>query len=327
MPARPLSGRTTVDAFLAWWLGIQRASEKSPNTIDKYEWAIRGWISPALGRLELRKVRAEHVEDLLLDMQRQGLAKNSMVRVRSTFSMALDQAVRRGLVERNVATLAIVPRGPKREGRSLTYEQVLRLFAASKGDRLETLVIMGVLLGLRPGELAGLRWDSVDLRRRVLTVHEARLEEPGGMRLGGTKTRRSRRSLDMPALLVASLTEHRRRQAREKKAAGRRWKEHGLVFSSTVGTPIDRWRLRRRVAELTEAAGLGLWTPRELRHTCVSLLSDAGVPIETIADVMGHANARVTGEIYRHPVHPTVDAARVTMDRVFGNTRRRGPTA
>jgi integrase len=118
---------------------------------------------------------------------------------------------------------------------------------------------------------------------------------------GDTKTQKSRRTLELPSYAAEALREHRTRQARERLTAGPAWKDHGLVFASQAGTPADASHVRRAFKAITRKAGLGEnWTPRELRHSFVSIMSDNSVPIETIADLAGHASTAVTEEVYRH---------------------------
>jgi len=99
---------------------------------------------------------------------------------------------------------------------------------------------------------------------------------------------------------------------------GRRWQDHGLVFASRVGTPLDASHVRRAFKTITKRAGLGeAWTPRELRHSFVSLMSDNGVPIEAIADLVGHASTAVTEEAYRHQLKPVITRGAETMNAIF----------
>ncbi len=98
---------------------------------------------------------------------------------------------------------------------------------------------------------------------------------------------------------------------------GQHWQEHGLVFPTGLGTLLDPADLRRGLRHVTETAGLGRWHPDELRHSAASLLSTAGVPLEEVADVLGHTSTRVTSRVYRHRTTSVVEAAVTTMDRLF----------
>jgi integrase len=178
-----------------------------------------------------------------------------------------------------------------RQGRSLTPEQARKLLAAAQRDRIGNLVVVGLMLGLRPGELCGLRWCDVDLDGGVLTVRQARRRERGPdgrerLSFAEPKTPRSKRSLRMPAPVLEALHRQRAQQARERLRAGSAWQDHDLVFATTVGTAVNPSNLRRDFARLTIGAGLGPWTPNELRHSAGSLLSAAGVRLEEVADVL-----------------------------------------
>jgi integrase len=124
--------------------------------------------------------------------------------------------------------------------------------------------------------------------------------------------------LDLPTPVVEALRAHRVRQLEERLRAGRAWLDSGLVFTTSVGTPLDPANLRRLFSALTKRAGLGHWTPKELRHSAASLLSASGVPLELVADVLGHDGTRMTAAVYRHAVRPTVAAGAEAMERLFG---------
>ena len=138
---------------------------------------------------------------------------------------------------------------------------------------------------------------------------------------GDTKTRKSRRTLALPQRCVEALREHRARQHRERAEAGERWTDHDLVFASEVGTELDSANVRRGFRRIAADAGLDAaeWTPRELRHSFVSLLSDEGVPIEQIARLVGHTGgSAVTETVYRKQLRPVIEDGATVMDRVFG---------
>jgi integrase len=246
-----------------------------------------------------------------------GYSKSTIVRVHGEIARILRFAERRGKVIRNVATLVDVPAGPKKQGRSLTVAQAKAVLDAAVDDRLEALYVTGLLMGLRPGELLGLPWTAVDFDAERLRVHQSLKREHNKLVVGEPKTLRSRRTLDMPGLVVDALKAHHDRQEVEQVDAGASWVETGLVFTTTLGTPIDPSNLRREFDKLTRKAGIGHWHPHELRHSAASLLSAAGVPIEQISDVLGHEGPRTTAAVYRHLVNPSVTAGRAPMDALF----------
>lgn len=136
---------------------------------------------------------------------------------------------------------------------------------------------------------------------------------------GDTKTRKSRRSLALPQRAVDALTAHREAQEAARRDAAARWQDSDLVFSSKVGTALDDANVRRDFRRVAQAAGLVAteWTPRELRHSFVSLLSDDGMPIEQISRLVGHSGSTVTELVYRKQIRPVVEHGATAMDRIF----------
>jgi integrase len=140
---------------------------------------------------------------------------------------------------------------------------------------------------------------------------------------GDTKTRRSRRTLALPRRCVDALRAQRVQQAADRLAAGPSWKESGLVVTTAVGSEMDPANVRldlRRSAQ----AGPGMepkdWTPRELRHSFVSLLSDAGVPVETLSQLVGHGGTSITEIVHRHQIGPVIQTGPTVMDELFGQS-------
>lgn len=135
---------------------------------------------------------------------------------------------------------------------------------------------------------------------------------------GDTTTELSRRTLEIPDEVASALQEHHTNQARQRLIAGGAWQDNDLVFASGVGTALDAANVRRSFRRITKAAGLGAnWTPRELRHSFVSIMSDNGVTIERIADLVGHRTTIVTQKVYRHQLRPVISTGATTMNAIF----------
>jgi len=177
--------------------------------------------------------------------------------------------------------------------------------------RLEALFVVAITLGLRPGELRALTWDHVDLDQGVIHVWRSTRRD------GDTKTPKSRRSLRLPGRAVQALIAHQKRQAEEQAAAGETWHEHNLVFCHEDGTQYTRDALNYRFSKMTKRAGIGHWHAHEGRHTAVSIMSHNGVPIQDIADAVGHKSTHVTETVYRHVIVPTIRGGATVMDSVF----------
>jgi integrase len=194
---------------------------------------------------------------------------------------------------------------------------------AAERTRMSAYVVLSLLTGARTEELRALSWDHVDLDGDVTAdppvppyVAVWRSVRKGG----DTKTRKSRRTLALPARCVDALRRQKMLQAQEREAAGSRWQEHGLVFASKVGTALDPSHVRRDFrAAIKGAAGVNPdeWTPRELRHSFASLLSDHGLSLEEISRLVGHSSTSVTEAVYRKQIRPVVEVGAVAMDRIL----------
>ena len=177
-------------------------------------------------------------------------------------------------------------------------------------------------------KVRSLRWDHVDLDGDP----DARTPVPPSIAVwrsvrlhGDTKTEKSRRTLALPQNAVTALREHRKWQASSRLAAGPLWQDTGLVFTTSVGTPLDASHVRRDFRALCKKAGIeGVWAPRELRHTFVSVMSVSGVAVEEIARLAGHASSRTTETIYRHELRPVITTGADVMDKIFTAAEREG---
>lgn len=312
----------TVAALAEDWLR-HRSGELSASTLEVRTWAVRQHLVPALGARRVRLLSAEDVSLFLQDLAVAGYARASLEKVRGVLIQVLRHAERQGLVVRNVAAIVPTPAGPRAEGRSLTLEQAMALQTAAQGHPLEAAFLLGLTCGLRPGELLGLGWEDVDLDQGVLRVSRAISRVGGTAQLAPTKTASSRRQLRLPAAAQDALRQHRARQQAQQNLMGEHWQDLGLVFPTSRGSLLDPANLRRSLRTVTEKAGLGRWHPHELRHSAASLLSAAGVPLEEVADVLGHASTRVTSATDRHKTTPTVEAGAGPMDEILGSSRLR----
>jgi integrase len=132
-------------------------------------------------------------------------------------------------------------------------------------------------------------------------------------------------SLALPQRCVDALRDHQEGQAHIRQAAGSKWKDNDLVFPSRIGTASDASHIRRSFRKVVEAAVLaaGEWTPRELRHSFVSLLCDAGVPIEHISRLVGHSGSLTTETIYRKQIRPVIVQGADAIDMIFPAPNRK----
>jgi integrase len=186
---------------------------------------------------------------------------------------------------------------------------------------LGAYVVLCLLVGVRTEEARALTWDHVDLDGDPGAVppvppHVAVWRSVRAH--GDTKTERSRRTLQLPQRVVDALRVHRVRQLEQRLRAGELWQDLGLVFCTSTGSPLAAGNVRKMFRRITKAAGIGEdWTPRELRTSFVSLMSDSGMPVEEISRLVGHSSSRTTEVVYRRELRPVITTGAEVMDRLF----------
>jgi integrase len=306
------AGRVTVGQFLDRWLEA-KAPALRPKTLEYYRDFVRLYLKPVLGGLRLWDLRPDHLQALYADMLKRGL-KPATVRLRhATIRTALNDALRWGLAARNVAQAVRPPRPERREMKTWTPEEARRFLEAVAGSRLEAAYRLALCCGLRLGELAGLKWEDIDLEPASLQVRRTllwtgRLGGEDGVFYGEPKTARGRRQVELPAQVVEALRRRRQlAQKEERLLAGPRWQESGHVFTTLQGKPLDPRIIQKDFAEWVRKAGLPRIRFHDLRHTCATLLLSQGVHPKVVQELLGHSQISVTLDTYSH-VLPTLQA-------------------
>ena len=312
----PVPEQETVGTFLRRWLDIKKEGVRQ-RTWARYEQIVRAHLLPNLDRIRLAQLTPQDVAECLRRVKVSGSAY--MARgARDVLRTALNQALRWELVSRNVAVLTDPPRHRTREITPLTPGQAGTLLAAVAGHRLEALITVALGLGLRQGEALGLRWEQdVDLEAGKLSVQQTLVRAGREPRFEEPKTDRSCRTITMPGVVAAALRRHRTRQLEEQLAAGPEWHPSRLVFTTPIGTPIDRGRLHGTFKAILRSAGLPDIRYHDLRHTAATLLLVQGVDLRTIMATLGHSRISQTMDLYAHMMPTLREHAAEQMDAIL----------
>jgi integrase len=314
------AGNQTVAQFLTHWLEDVARPRVRASSYRHYEQMLRLHVVPGLGRIPLTKLTPAQVQRLLNEKSKAGLAPRTVGHIRAVLRDALNQACRWGLVTRNAAALATPPRLPKSYVRPLSAEQARAFLAFSKDDRLGPLFAVALSTGLRQGELLGLAWEDVDFERSTIRVRRALQRVEGKPTFVEPKSESGRRTITVPAAAMAAFRTQRSRQREQRLAAGDRWQEWGLVFSSSKGTPLDGPNVNHHLHKILKEAGLPKQRFHDLRHGCASLLLAAGVPARTIMGILGHSQISLTMNTYAHLSPSLEQEAADALDRVLAGS-------
>lgn len=294
---RLTSGFKTLGDYLDYWLVESVTPARKPQTLRAYTASVERYIKPHIGRLALLALGPEHVQAAQNALLASGLAPSTIKNhFRAPLSKALNQAMRWGLVARNVVRLVDAPAMKMHRVTPLSIAQCRQLLAAVAGHRLEVLYRVALALGLRRGELLALNWRDFDAAKGTLTIRASLGPDKA---LGETKTASGMRVLELSSGLVVGL--QGLWALRQVERTGKAWKEHGLIFCSEVGTPLGARNLYRHYkATIASIEGFPDVTFHCLRHTCAAMMLSSGYGLEHVKQQLGHSSIGITSNTYGH---------------------------
>ncbi|MHB1444975.1 MAG: tyrosine-type recombinase/integrase [Acidimicrobiales bacterium] len=288
------------------------------STYAGYHRNVERHILPALGRVPLRGLRPHHLEALYERLLHPvdgsvGLAPKTVYEVHLVIRGALADAVRRGLLVRNVALVAHAPRLrsiPKVEQQAWTADELQAFLRAAAGHRLFAALWVAAFTGMRRSELLGLRWDDFDAAKATLSINRGLVAIGYELTETRGKTRNARRRIDLDATTIDVLTAWRDWQHTEQRAVD--IEPSDRMFTDGHGTVVHPHAISQAFERIARRAGMRVIRLHDLRHTHGTLLIAAGVPVKVVSERLGHANPTFTIETYQH-VLPGMqaDAARV----------------
>lgn len=316
---------TTVQQWMELYLETVAPRRCDPSTISDYRSKCRLYVYPVVGAERLDRLQPEQLDEIYLRMDRSGLAPSTQLKTHRMLTRALEIALRRQLVGRNVAKLIDAPSVRPVEQRPLDLGEAQRVLAAAVQRRNPARWAVGLGLGLRQGEALGLRWEYVDLQKQEMRVwwqlRRRGFEhgcEPacGRRRAGNCPARRlplrtgetvlegglilkppkgtSKRTVPIPDELAAALAEHKAGQLVERVLADVMWVDHDLVFAEPDGRPIDPGRDYSEWTSILELAAVDHARLHDGRHTAGTILLALGADIRTVQEVLGHSDVRTT---------------------------------
>lgn len=315
--------RMTITQLLAAFVDDAEQRDLAPKTLRDYRDTAEKYIVPHVGAIELDKLTAREVTRLMADV-RKTVSPSMAMRCRRILRAALNRAVKWGYLTRNAAALTDPVKLPQKEMLALNPDQARTFFDAVAGDRLEALYTLTLALGLRQGEVLGLRWQDIDLEGGTLSVRHQLQRVNGALVLREPKAH-SQRTLTLPPVVVDCLRQHQLRQMEERAWEGTRWQDTGFVFTSSIGTPLDADNVRKLFKEIVKATD-GIPPAlrfHDLRHTAASLLNDCGANDFDVSRTLGHSQVSTTRDIYTHLFEKRRDDIATMMNDVLTAPRKK----
>ncbi len=317
---RPGRGMT-VEAWLSHWLENIAAPNVRPKTYAGYQTAVRRHLIPGLGKHQIDRLEPEHIEKLWAKMRAKGLKPATVHQAHRTLRAALNEALRRGRIVKNPAVVAKAPRLVEEEVEPFTTEEAKRILAAAGSRRNGVRFALALALGIRQGEALGLQWRDLDTAASTISVRRAiqrhawrhgcggacgrkrgadcPARHGGGLVVVDTKSRAGRRTIGLPAPLLAWLKLHRFAQDQERETAADLWADDGWIFAQPTGRPTDPRADYEEWRDLLADAKVRAARLHDARHTAATMLLVLKVPTRAVMDVMGWSQASMAKR-YQH---------------------------
>jgi integrase len=311
----------TVGRWLSYWVdNIAAPPHVAENTHLGYLVDVNKHLIPGLGAHRLDRLTPDHVERFYAKIQAGTLSPGGAHHVHRTLRAALNEAVRRSHLSRNPVLLAKAPRTDPDEVEPYEVADIQRLLEAAAERRNRARWALALALGLRQGEALGLTWDDVDLDKSTIRIRRSRLrpryvhgcgvdcgQTPGRCPeresarppAGAVKSRAGKRTIGLPAQLVALLRAHQVEQQRERTAARQLWHDEGWVFATVTGQPINPRTDYNEWKRLLKDAGLREGRLHDARHTAATVLLILRQPTPTVMSLMGWSSGSMAAR-YQH---------------------------
>jgi len=300
----------TVESWSRHWeSSALPASDRRVTTQGTYRTLLKSLVRPYLGGVALSKLRASDIDRWLLALADRGLSVSTRRQALTVLRAVLSDAIRDGLLATNPAAAVSRPKLERTEAKHFSAVEIAQLLAAAAEHRHRHLLVVLAGTGLRRGECLALSWRNVDFAAGEIRVRGTLVRTDAGLVIHPPKTDNGWRKVPISAAVERALTEQRQQQRHDRLKAGPSWIGGGdLVFTSEAGTALDPRNFTRWFAVLATAAGVD-GSVHTLRHSAVTSMLDAGVPLVVASRLAGHSSISITGDIYGHVGEESAKAA------------------
>jgi integrase len=323
---------------LGEWLDVWLEGKKpniAASSYSSFGRSIRLHIKPAIGHIKLQALKPIHLKNFYSELATKPiihsargkhkvgskqLSPSTQSCVHGVVYGALKEAMKLEMISRNIADF-VKPEAKRsalntKASTAWTAEEAATFLAFAKTDRFYPIFYLCLSLGLRRGEVLGLRWSNLDLNNGYMKVLEIITTVDGKTIEGKPKTEKSNRVLKLSGDVVALLDAHRQKQTLEHQALS--LKPHkDWVFTSLVGTPVNPAQVAQVLNRIAKEAGVRRVRVHDLRHTYTSLARRQGVSLEVVSARLGHSRSSFTGDVYRHTFQDELENAALTLDTLL----------
>ena len=293
----------TVNEYLQKWLNDAAKPRLRERTFQGYEDLLLRHVKPVIGKQRLADVTALDLQGIYTSMIESGISARTVRYVHAVLSSAFKQAMKWQILAQDVTRLVDLPKQQRREMSVLSREEAARFLQAVADDRYALLFSFALSSGMRPEEYLALKWTDIDWQRSTANVQRVLVwKKGGGWQFEEPKTAKSRRAVPIPTSIMSKLRSYQKSQLEERLKAGSLWQNHGLIFTTEMGSPIYTNNLRKRhFKPALKRAGLPEKVRLyDLRHTMATLLLSSNEHPKIVSERLGHSSITLTLDTYSH---------------------------
>lgn len=315
--------KITVSQWMQTWLTVYSAPNASPTTFAEYEGMVARYVDPMIGHIQVQQLTMLAVQAWVNKLRTSPItglpmAAASVRHIYQIVKSAMDKAVLAGVISRSPCIGVILPKGKPKEAVIYNEQETQQLLQAVKGTTLELVIDMELCLGLRRGELLGLRWCDIDWENSQIHIVQNRVLARNKVIVRQPKTEAGFRTIDTPLQLMEKLKQHKADCEKRRKEYGNQYIVSDYVIVHPNGKPIPPGYLSRMFTDLQEKAGLPSCRFHDLRHLCASIMNMQDINIKVAQKRLGHSNITTTMNIYTHPMRSKeAEAAQTIGDFIY----------
>lgn len=302
-----VNSKTKLSEYIEGWLESYKRGVR-PNTHQRACEIMRLHVLPTLGSIQLDKLTPQHL-DRLYTKKLAELSPTTVQTIHNTLHKALGDAIKQGILLINVSERVEAPRKNDYEARVFSEEEICTFLMAIRDHPLYVLLLIDVSTGMRRGEVVGLKWSDIDLKRGIVQVRRAIVRRPtelgGGYAEAPLKTKKSRRSIILPAYIVAILEQYRAQRMSTIQQNGQPWDEQGWLFCKSDGSHLNpQHDVYEEFKKILNKAGLPNVRFHDLRHTAATMHLGMMTNPKIVQELLGHSTISITMDAYSHVLPP-----------------------
>lgn len=317
----------TLAEYLRDWLKTYAEPNLAQTTVDGYRNNIEKHIIPNIGTIKLQRLRAKHIQELYSDLQnghcsgeKKKLAAKTIIYVHRVLRQSLEHAYRKQLISRNIADDVKAPTAKKYRPEVYNEQLLKSLLYAIKDNPFEVPITIASTLGLRRGEVLGLKWDDINYKNSTIIIKRQLIPTSKGLDFQSPKTEDSIRTIPVPPSLMALLKKERLIQKKNQASFGQVYNQQNLICCRMDGSAIHPSLLSHAFSRILKQNNLPHIRFHDLRHSVATLMLTKGVPMKVASQILGHSTIGITMDLYSHVLDDMkTDATSKIESALFGS--------